>query len=464
MNAFALSAKPRAIARSATPGTSKRRGFLPESSSPHDAVDLTTSPDTKTTKRAAASLVPAYFSPKRSKTRSDGSEESLPTPPPTSSVHDAEADDGIEEVDECDFTPEELERSARKGKLARRKELTTARSRNLPSSSNVPSSASERSPLPRQPPATRSRTPRQPSPLKSKSRSASPAKQVTLDDLFNSQQEKEKEQAQADATPKAAPASRKRRLVAASDDEELTPRRPRGAVNSDDDVPLSRSRRTSAAAPSRAVSDDDAPLSVRRKGKARAIIPASDEDAPSSSSHAIDLCSSDPVDPPEDVPPPDEPGLRGPEDDSPDLDDYDDAFPWDMVPDEPDYSPAPPPEPATERRRPRQSIFDLPDFSNEPASQVPRSRSVSPVPPGVQKKGKQPAIKFADFSLLSELDENVRTFYEQHWRRGVGDEADEWHESDRLAFTAAPKRKAPAPRRGGWFKRARGRGRGRGRR
>lgn len=445
MPALALSSQTRAIVGSIAPDSARRRTFLPDSSSPLDPVDLTTSPETKTAKRPASSLVPAYLSPRKSKPRSDGSEESLPTPPPTSSVQGAEVDDGIEELSDSEFTPAELERSARKGELRTRLELTAARSRNIPSSSNLPSSASERSPLPRQP--SRSRTPRQPSPMKanagSKSRSASPVKAVrqpTLDDLFTTQQEKQNE------TPKVAPATSKRRRVAASSDD-------------DDNAPLRRSRGRITTAARVPDSDDEAPLSARRKGKAREIVPASDDEP--IARDTIDLMSSDPIDPIDapDIPEPSDPDLAL-------DDDYDDAaFPWDLIPDEPLIAPAPEP---TQRKRPRQSIFDVPDFANEPSSQVPQSRSPTPEPAAAatgKGKGKLPAIKFGDFRLLNELDGDVRAFYEQHWRRGAGDEGEEWHEADRLAFTAAaPKRKvtrAPARRGGGWWKRARGRGRGR---
>lgn len=298
---------------------------------------------------------------------------------------------------------------------------------------------------------------------KSKSRSASPVKQArqpTLDDLFTQQERKSAE------TPKPAPkpvaVAKKRRRVAASDDEKTPPSKVKD-IESDDDVPLVRLRRSTA----RVQDSDDEPLSSRRKGKARAIIPASD-DEPHHSSHdtpdAIDLMSSDPIEP-IDL---DEVPTSGPSD-PPLLDDYDDdAFPWDAIPDEGDYFAPVPDEPDLQpRKRPRQSIFDLPDFANEPASQVPRSRSSSPLPvaevSSKKGKGKLPAVKFADFSLLNELDEKIRTFYEQHWRRGAGEEDDEWHEADRLAFTAAPPKRKAAPRRGGWFRRARGRGRGRGR-
>lgn len=174
------------------------------------------------------------------------------------------------------------------------------------------------SPAPRQ---SRKGTPKQLPPMKTaakpKSRSASPVKQArqpTLDDLFTQQEKKTAE------TPKPAskpvPVAKKRRRVAASDDEKTPPSKVKD-IESDDDVPLVRSRRPTAHVPD----SDDEPISSRKKGKARAIIPASDDDQ---SSNTINLMSSDPIEP---IDLDEVPATSGPSDPPP-LDDYDDdAFP-----------------------------------------------------------------------------------------------------------------------------------------
>lgn len=280
-------------------------------------------------------------------------------------------------------------------------------------------------------------------------------------------------------TAETTPAAKRRRAIEAESDE-------------DDNVPLVRSRLNKGKA--RADSDDDVPLSATRKGKEQARIrdddlratpvgearasggrrstPARASDDPHTSSSAlpdgiVDLCSSDPVEPDDDpisglgpyadVPVPGADAGTTAVDTGASEDEYDNvAFPFDLIPDEPSYlAPAEPP-----RKRPRVSVFDLPDFALEPASQVQRSPSPVPAAAAPAARG---GDRFADLSLLSELDERVREFYEQHWRRGAGDNTEEWREEDQLRFTRAPaKRKAPAkPKRGAWYFRGRGRGRGR---
>lgn len=73
----------------------------------------------------------------------------------------------------------------------------------------------------------------------------------------------------------------------------------------------------------------------------------------------------------------------------------------------------------------------------------------------------QKVMHFTDLVLLPDIDERLRTFYLEHWRRGADADADDEDPEDNdLVFRGAPVTR-PKPR---FFKRGRGRGRGRGRR